>query len=177
MFCWETDTVNQVYLAAIKFGGFTHFWVIIGGFSYIILFNLCPHAKSAKLNSTPNLVDLQYQGIYHYSLSYLLLWRFFDYSCVVACLVGWLVCWLFGLLVDWPYKNIVKVFLLMADFLWILIVPPEWVVSKGNVDHGYKVVQWSTTEWLSLCIDITTTHQTPQCDVIQPAGVLYQIQG
>ena len=55
-----SDTVNQLILAAIKFGGFTTFWVIIGVFPYIILFNFCPNAKSAKFNSTPNLVDLQY---------------------------------------------------------------------------------------------------------------------
>ena len=34
--------------------------MIIEVFPYIILFNFCPNAKSAKLNSTPNFVDLQY---------------------------------------------------------------------------------------------------------------------
>ena len=53
-------TVNQQNLAAIKFGGFAMFWVIIEVFPYIILFNFCPNAKSAKLNSKPNFVDLQY---------------------------------------------------------------------------------------------------------------------
>ena len=50
------NTVNQVYLAAIKFGGFATFWVIIEVFSYIILFDFCPNAK---FNSMPNLDDLQ----------------------------------------------------------------------------------------------------------------------
>ena len=45
--------VNQLYLAAIKFGGFATFRVIIEVFPYIILFNF-------KFNSAPNLVDLQY---------------------------------------------------------------------------------------------------------------------
>ncbi len=34
--------------------------MIIEVFPYIILLYFCPNAKSAKLNSTPNLVDLQY---------------------------------------------------------------------------------------------------------------------
>ena len=34
--------------------------MIIEVFPYIILFDFCPDAKSAKLNSTPNFVDLQY---------------------------------------------------------------------------------------------------------------------
>ena len=33
--------------------------MIIEVFPYIILLDFCPNAKSAKLNSTPNLVDLQ----------------------------------------------------------------------------------------------------------------------
>ncbi len=53
------NTVNQLILTAIKVGGWTTFWMIIEVFPYIILFNFCPNAKSAKLNSTPNLVDLQ----------------------------------------------------------------------------------------------------------------------
>ncbi len=53
-------TVNQLNLAAIKFVGFTTFWAIIEVFPYIFLFNFCLNAKSAKFNSTPNLVDLQY---------------------------------------------------------------------------------------------------------------------
>ncbi len=38
--------VKQQYLAAIKFGIFTTFWMIIGGFPYIILINSCPNAFS-----------------------------------------------------------------------------------------------------------------------------------
>ncbi len=49
-------TVNQLNLAAIKFGGFTIFERY---FPYINLFKYSPPAKSAKLNRTPNLVDLQ----------------------------------------------------------------------------------------------------------------------
>ena len=44
----SVNTVNQLNLVAIKFGGFTTFLVIIGVFPYIILFNFCPNAKSAK---------------------------------------------------------------------------------------------------------------------------------
>ena len=59
-------TVNKLILTAIKFGGLATFWVIIEVFPYIILFNFCPNAKSAKFNSTPNLVDLQYMILTHF---------------------------------------------------------------------------------------------------------------
>ncbi len=44
-------TVNQLYLGAIKFGGYA---------TYIIPFNFCPNAENTKFNRTPNLIDLQY---------------------------------------------------------------------------------------------------------------------
>ena len=55
----EDYTVNQLNFAAIKFRGFGPFWVIIGDFTYIILFNQYATMKFAKLKRSRNLVDLQ----------------------------------------------------------------------------------------------------------------------
>ena len=55
----------RIYCKSTIFGRYKIWWIynILSdnrSFSlYISLFNFCLHAKSAKLNSTPNLVDLQ----------------------------------------------------------------------------------------------------------------------
>ena len=56
---------GKAYCKSTKFGRYKIWWICYvlsdnRGFPYIILFNFCPNAKSAKLNSMPNFVDLQY---------------------------------------------------------------------------------------------------------------------
>ncbi len=58
---WSTmEYCKSTIFGHYKIWGIYYSWVIIEAFPYIILFDFCSNAKSAKFNSMPNFVDLQY---------------------------------------------------------------------------------------------------------------------
>ncbi len=52
-------TVNQLNFAAVNVCGVSRFWVIIGDFPYVVLFNCY---ATTKLKRSRNVVDLHYQN-------------------------------------------------------------------------------------------------------------------
>ncbi len=120
-------TVNQVYLAAIKFGRFATFWVIIEVFSYIILFNFCPNAKKLNFNSMPNLVDLQYL-------------RFMIYDCVLfislAAYIGTLQ--LITRSISWSRTQVVTSFSTDMDWMWNLRCNSIFIVYNSGIILWFK---------------------------------------